>query len=71
MRPLSHVPPISYFPAGIDPGDPMQYFEYQVIPAPKKGEKAKGAKTTPDRFAVALTNLMNRMGGGGLGISSL
>ncbi len=49
----------------------MQYFEYQVIPAPKKGEKAKGAKTTPDRFAVALTNLMNRMGGGGLGISSL
>jgi hypothetical protein len=43
----------------------MKCFEYQVIPAPKKGEKAKGAKTTPDRFAVALTNVMNRMGAEG------
>ncbi|MGB3277722.1 MAG: DUF4177 domain-containing protein [Pseudorhodobacter sp.] len=43
----------------------MKCFEYQVIPAPKKGEKAKGAKTTSDRFALALTNLMNRMGAEG------
>jgi len=40
----------------------MKRYEYQVVPAPKKGEKAKGAKTTADRFAVALTALMNKMG---------
>ncbi len=40
----------------------MKSFEYQVIPAPKKGEKTKGAKTPADRFAVALTVLMNKMG---------
>ncbi|MDN5788826.1 DUF4177 domain-containing protein [Pseudorhodobacter sp.] len=43
----------------------MQRFEYQVVPAPKKGEKARGAKTTAERFAVALTQVMNRMGGNG------
>ena len=43
----------------------MQHFEYQVVPAPKKGEKAKGAKTAADKFAVALTNLMNKMGSDG------
>lgn len=43
----------------------MKRYEYQVIAAPKKGEKAKGAKTTPDRFAAALTHLMNRMGADG------
>jgi len=40
----------------------MQRFEYKAIPAPKRGEKAKGAKTTADRFAAALTTLMNDMG---------
>lgn len=40
----------------------MKRYEYQVVPAPKKGEKAKAAKTTADRFAVALTNIMNQMG---------
>ena len=43
----------------------MKHYEYQVGPAPKKGEKAKGAKTAAEKFAVALTNLMNRMGGEG------
>ena len=43
----------------------MKRYEYQVIPAPKKGEKAKAAKTTADRFAVALTTLMNKMGADG------
>ncbi|SEN07984.1 hypothetical protein SAMN05216227_100747 [Pseudorhodobacter antarcticus] len=43
----------------------MQRFEYQVVPAPKKGEKSKTAKTTADRFAVALTSLMNKMGADG------
>lgn len=43
----------------------MQRFEYKVIPAPKRGEKARGVKTTEDRFAHALTNLMNELGAEG------
>ena len=40
----------------------MQQFEYRVVPAPKKADRVKGAKTTPDRFAHALTQLMNEAG---------
>ena len=40
----------------------MTRFEYKVIPAPKRGEKVRGARTTEDRFATALSGLMNRMG---------
>jgi Domain of unknown function (DUF4177) len=40
----------------------MTQFEYKVVPAPVRGEKARGAKTTPDRFALALTMLMNDLG---------
>lgn len=43
----------------------MQRFEYKVIPAPKRGEKARGVKTTEDRFALALTSLMNQLGAEG------
>jgi hypothetical protein len=43
----------------------MQRFEYKVIPAPKRGEKARGVKTTEDRFALALTMLMNELGAEG------
>ena len=43
----------------------MQRFEYKVIPAPKRGEKARGEKTTEDRFALALTTLMNQLGADG------
>lgn len=43
----------------------MQCFEFKVIPAPRRGEKARGVKTTEDRFALALTNLMNQMGAEG------
>jgi hypothetical protein len=43
----------------------MQRFEYKVIPAPKRGEKARGVKTTEDRFALALTQLMNSLGAEG------
>lgn len=43
----------------------MQRFEYKVIPAPKRGEKARGVKTTEDRFALALTTLMNQLGAEG------
>ncbi|MGB5067569.1 MAG: DUF4177 domain-containing protein [Albidovulum sp.] len=40
----------------------MTRYEYKVIPAPTRGEKAKGAKTPADRFAHAMTLLMNEMG---------
>ena len=40
----------------------MPAFEYKVIPAPRRGDKARGAKTTADRFAAALTQVMNDLG---------
>lgn len=40
----------------------MPIFEFKVIPAPRRGEKARGVKTTEERYALALTTLMNEMG---------
>ena len=40
----------------------MQRYEYKVIPAPRKGEKLRGVKTIEDRFALALTVVMNDLG---------
>lgn len=40
----------------------MLRYEFKVIPAPRRGEKARGLKSTEDRFALAMTNLMNEMG---------
>jgi hypothetical protein len=40
----------------------MPRYEFKVIPAPRRGEKARGVKTTEERFALALTGLMNDMG---------
>ncbi|MEI4470883.1 DUF4177 domain-containing protein [Frigidibacter sp. MR17.24] len=37
----------------------MQRYEYKVVPAPARGEKVRGLKTTADRFAHVLTELMN------------
>ena len=42
----------------------MQY-EYRVVPAPSRGEKAKGVKGVADRFAVALMHTMNELGAEG------
>ena len=39
----------------------MQHYEYKVIPAPDRGEKARGTKTPGDRFAQAMTSVLNRM----------
>ncbi len=39
----------------------MQQYEYKVVPAPIKGERARGVKSVPDRFAHTLTTLMNQM----------
>lgn len=43
----------------------MQAYEYRVIPAPRRGEKAKGAKTVAERFGVALAQLMNELAADG------
>jgi hypothetical protein len=34
-------------------------YEYKVIPAPRRGEKTRGAKTVGERFGVALAHAMN------------
>jgi hypothetical protein len=39
----------------------MPHYEYKVIPAPLRGEKSRTAKTTGDRFGLALSNVMNAM----------
>lgn len=39
----------------------MSQFEYSVIPAPSRGEKAKDAKTPTDRYSLALSAELNRM----------
>lgn len=43
----------------------MPRYEYKVIPAPRRGEKARGVKTTEERFALALTGVMNALGAEG------
>ncbi len=40
-------------------------YDYKVIPAPKRGTKAKGVKTPEDRFSLALQDLMNAEAVGG------
>ena len=40
----------------------MSHYEYKVIPAPKKGLRAKGIKGTELRFANALQGVMNEQG---------
>ena len=37
----------------------MSVYEYKVVPAPVQGTKAKGVKTTQDRFALTLTEILN------------
>ncbi len=44
---------------------PHQTFEYRVVPAPRKGEKAKGVRSGEARFALAMSRLFNRMGAEG------
>ncbi|WP_170585770.1 DUF4177 domain-containing protein [Ruegeria arenilitoris] len=43
----------------------MQRYEYKVVPAPKKGTKAKGVKTPEGRFAVTIEHLLNELGAKG------
>jgi hypothetical protein len=39
----------------------MTRFEYRVVPAPKRGLKLRGARTSEERFAAALMEEMNRL----------
>ena len=43
----------------------MQRYEYHVVPAPRRGEQARGAKTGEERFAAALSEVMNALGAEG------
>jgi predicted component of type VI protein secretion system len=42
-------------------GQTMSSYEYNVIPAPARAEKAKGARTGIDRFAATLSDVLNDM----------
>ena len=39
----------------------MRKFEYKAVPAPTTGTKAKGVKTTDERFALSMTDALNDM----------
>ncbi|MBU2963000.1 DUF4177 domain-containing protein [Citreicella sp. C3M06] len=39
----------------------MTSYEYKVVPAPQKGEKARGVKSAEGRFAHAIERAMNDM----------
>ncbi|PPB81238.1 hypothetical protein LV82_01284 [Albidovulum inexpectatum] len=39
----------------------MTRYEYRVVPAPMRGQKAAGAKTNAERFGAALTATINEM----------
>ncbi len=39
----------------------MSKFEYKVVPAPRRGEKARGVKGVEARFAHALSRVMNEL----------
>lgn len=40
---------------------PDAIYEFQVVPAPRKGERAPGLRTDADRMAGTLTGLLNEM----------
>lgn len=40
----------------------MPSHEYKVVPAPTRPEKAKGGKSTAEKFALSLTSFMNEYG---------
>lgn len=43
----------------------MRKFEYKAMPAPNQGTKARGVKSTEDRFALSLTETLNEMAADG------
>ena len=43
----------------------MMRYEYKVVPAPARGEKAKGVKAPEARFALTVEQVLNEMGADG------
>jgi len=43
----------------------MDRFEYKVMASPRRAKRVKGAKTTTDRFAHAMTDLINEQAADG------
>ncbi|WP_424940174.1 DUF4177 domain-containing protein [Aliiroseovarius sp. S253] len=43
----------------------MSSYEYQVIPAPRKGKKSRGVKGSEARFALAMQEALNEAGAEG------
>lgn len=43
----------------------MQRYEYKVVPAPDRGQKARGVKTPEARFAHAMTEALNALAADG------
>lgn len=43
----------------------MEHFEYKVVPAPRNGIRAKGAKGPAGRFASAMESLINELAASG------
>ncbi|GAA0300990.1 DUF4177 domain-containing protein [Rhodovulum strictum] len=39
----------------------MTVYEYKVLPAPERGKRVKGTNGAADRFALALTEILNAM----------
>ena len=53
------------YAGGNQRGSDMARYEYQVVPAPSKGTKAKGVKAPEARFSLTLQDLMNEKGAEG------
>jgi hypothetical protein len=43
----------------------MEYFEYKVMPAPRRGTRVKGAKGPTGRFANAMETTLNKLAADG------
>ena len=46
-------------------GKQMSSYEYKIVPAPRRGKRVKGAKTSQDRLAALLTERVNAEAGSG------
>lgn len=56
---------VSLFFGGPDEESPLSSFEYTAIPAPLRSDKAKGTKDPAERYALTLTEAINKMAGDG------
>lgn len=56
---MAYAAGFGYYRAIAIIGGQMQRYEYRIVPAPVQGEKARGVKSAEDRFAFALSNVIN------------